>query len=46
MEAGYCRGPGPSRAVAPQMMMMMMIVHQAFQVDCTILRANTSSDYI
>jgi hypothetical protein len=24
MEAGYCRGPGPSRAVAPQMMMMMM----------------------
>jgi hypothetical protein len=24
MEAGYCRGPGPSRAVAPQMIMMMM----------------------
>jgi hypothetical protein len=24
MEEGYCRGPGPSRAVAPQMMMMMI----------------------
>ena len=23
MEAGYCRGPGPSRAVAPQMMMIV-----------------------
>jgi hypothetical protein len=25
MEAGDCRGPGPSRAVAPQMMMMIAI---------------------
>jgi hypothetical protein len=25
MEAGYCRDPGPSRAVAPQMIMMMTL---------------------
>jgi hypothetical protein len=28
MEVGYCRGPGPSRAVEPQMMMIIVqILH-------------------
>jgi hypothetical protein len=37
MEAGYCRGPGPSRAVAPQMMIMMIPSCTRFSSVCILL---------
>jgi hypothetical protein len=40
MEAGYCRGPGPSRAVAPQMMMMISILSKLNKSQFSVILCN------